>query len=247
MDEDGKRKVWIEMAGRMVIIALLILMIMTACVRIDSVQTEDTWELKEELEYEELDLLDVRMRMGVGELKVQGGAEKLFQGEFIYGNERWKPMIQYDSRDKKGELRFEHPPIKSVNIGNNRYQWNIDLNDKPEMNLELELGVGRATLSLQSLNLNRVDIEMGVGEGEIYLDGSWEKDVEVYIKGGVGRAVVHLPKDMGVHVEVEGGIGSVNAKGLRADGKNYTNDLYGDAKHTMRLDIEAGIGEILLK
>ena len=49
-------------------------------------------------------------------------------------------MIQYDSRDKKGELRFEHPPIKSVNIGNNRYQWNIDLNDKPEMNLELELG-----------------------------------------------------------------------------------------------------------
>ena len=66
MDEDGKRKVWIEMAGRMVIIALLILMIMAACVRLDSVQTEDTWELKEELEYEELDLLDVRMRMGVG-------------------------------------------------------------------------------------------------------------------------------------------------------------------------------------
>ena len=42
------------------------------------------------------------MRMGVGELKVQG-AEKLFQGEFIYGNEV-ETHDQYDSRDKKGNL-----------------------------------------------------------------------------------------------------------------------------------------------
>ena len=58
------------------------------------------------------------------------------------------------------------------------------------------------------------------------------------------KAVAHLPKDMGVHEGKEER--SVMLKGW-ADGKNYTDHLYGDAGHNMRLDIEAGIGEILLK
>jgi len=55
-----------------------------------------------------------------------------------------------------------------------------------------------------------------------------------------------LPKDVGVTAHATGGIGSVRAVGLHENDHEYTNDAFGKSPHTIRLNIEGGIGEIEL-
>ena len=48
-------------------------------------------------------------------------------------------------------------------------------------------------------------------------------------------------------VHATGGIGSINANGLKREGDEYTNDLYGKSPVSLRLDISGGVGNIELR
>ena len=56
-----------------------------------------------------------------------------------------------------------------------------------------------------------------------------------------------LPSDAGVQVEVQGGLGQVNAAGLNRSGNVYTNDAYGESEVTLEIRIDGGVGEINLE
>jgi hypothetical protein len=49
-----------------------------------------------------------------------------------------------------------------------------------------------------------------------------------------------------VIIEVETGIGDVDARGLAREGSTYTNEAYGASDVTLRIDIEGGVGQINL-
>jgi len=86
-----------------------------------------------------------------------------------------------------------------------------------------------------------------VGETTVELLGDWKKDLQANIKGGIGKATLRLPVNVGVRVESDKGIGSVSARGLRKEGNIYTNESYGKSKVTLNIHVQAGIGEIQLE
>jgi len=51
---------------------------------------------------------------------------------------------------------------------------------------------------------------------------------------------------VGVRAHAAGGIGSVDAEGLKKEGSDYINDMYGKTPHKITLDVQGGIGEIEL-
>jgi hypothetical protein len=55
-----------------------------------------------------------------------------------------------------------------------------------------------------------------------------------------------LPRDVGVRLNVQTGIGSVDTSGLSKDGNIYTNDAYGNSDVSLRIDIDGGVGKINL-
>jgi glycine cleavage system H lipoate-binding protein len=63
----------------------------------------------------------------------------------------------------------------------------------------------------------------------------------------VGRATIRLPKEVGVHVVAQGGLGRINASDFRKQGDAYVNDQYGKSTVTLRLEVEGGVGEINLE
>jgi predicted membrane protein len=71
--------------------------------------------------------------------------------------------------------------------------------------------------------------------------------LDVSMRGGVGRATVTLPSDVGVRVDVTGGIGQVNATALTREDDAYVNEAYDGGEATLSLDIEGGAGEINLE
>jgi hypothetical protein len=186
----------------------------------------------------------VELRMGAGELSVRGGSPKLMDGEFTFRRLAMRPSIHYDATDFRGHLRVEEP--SGVHSSNSRYRWDLRLNDEKPIDLEVDFGAGEGRLDLGSMNLRSVEVHMGVGELRLDLRGTPKTDYDVHLRGGVGEATVYLPREAGVIVDAEGGIGGISAHGLEKRGGEYVNSAYGHAKTTVRLNIRGGIGAINL-
>jgi predicted membrane protein len=87
---------------------------------------------------------------------------------------------------------------------------------------------------------------MGAGDITIDLTGDWQDDLDAIIQGGLGQMTLKLPSDVGVRLNVQTGIGSVDASGLSKDGNIYTNDAYGNSDVSLRIEIDGGVGKINL-
>jgi hypothetical protein len=187
----------------------------------------------------------LNLHMGAGRLRVGGGTGSLMRAMFTYDRPSTKPEVRYSSTAGRASIDISQPDFRG-NIGKNEYEWDIQLSRDVPANVAVKFGAGEAELDLGGLPLRGVDVEMGVGKLDLDLRGKPLNSYSVSIRGGIGEAVVRLPRDIGVVAEAEGGIGGIHTSGLRKQGSRYVNDFYMNSKVTVRLDIHGGIGSIRL-
>jgi hypothetical protein len=191
--------------------------------------------------------VQVEVKMGAGDLKLGGGAKELLDADFTYPAPRWKPETEYSVRGARGTLEIRQPEGSGGPHRGGQYSWDLRLNNKIPLEMRVELGAGKADLSLGTLSLSKLEVNMGVGETVVDLTGDWKNDFQGKIHGGVGQATVKLPRDVGVRVRARGGIGEIRAGELKKDGDIYTNDAYGKSPVTLQVEVEGGIGQINLE
>ena len=189
----------------------------------------------------------VELHMGVGELKVSGGGKKLLEADFLYNVASWRPEVKYEVSGRQGRLSVKQPPQGVGPIGNTRNEWNLALNSQLPIDLKIEAGVGKSNFELGDLALTRLDVQTGVGEATLDLIGDWKRDLDANIRGGIGQVTLRLPSKVGVHVEAQKGIGNIQVSGLKKEGNAYVNDAFRNSKVTLNFEIQAGIGEIRLE
>jgi hypothetical protein len=223
-------------------IAVLSLLCSGACVRVGDFQEETrTFSLGDH------SAAEVLLDMGTGELRVQAGTRELFEGIFSTNVEDWRPEFEHTTRGDKVRLAVRQGDVKGIPMGQSRNRWDIYLNEKIPIDLEVDFGAGEGRLDLRGLTLRSLEIDMGVGDLTVDISGEHDRDLHVLIDGGVGAATVYLPEDIGVKVYVDKGIGSVDAAGFTKRGDVYTNDAYDDSDVTLSVDIDTGIGSVDLK
>jgi hypothetical protein len=188
----------------------------------------------------------VQIEMGAGELRIEPGSGKLLDADFHYSAVEWRPELKYDISAARGYLTVRQPPIRGFNTGNQENRWDLRLSDKIPLDLRVQLGAGEGTLRLSGMAVRRLEVNVGAGQLNLDLRGGWDENFEGTIRGGVGEAVVRLPREVGVRVRASGGIGGVEAEGLEKEGEYYINEAYGKSGVRVRLDISGGIGEIRL-
>jgi hypothetical protein len=191
--------------------------------------------------------VQVEVKMGAGDLRMGGGAKELLDADFTYPAPRWKPEVKYAVRGASGSLEIRQPEGTGGPHHGGQYSWDLRLNNKVPMEMRVELGAGKAELTLGSLALSKLELNMGVGETVVDLTGDWKNDFRGKIHGGVGQATVKLPRDVGVRVRARGGIGEIRAGELKKDGDTYTNDAYGKSAVTLEVEVEGGVGQINLE
>ena len=191
--------------------------------------------------------VQVEVHMGAGELKMGGGAQNLLDAEFTYQNPRWRPDVDYRVTAGRGLLEIRQPEGLGGPRGGGHYSWDLHLKDNIPMELEIRLGAGKSDLTLGSLALTKLEVNMGVGECIVDLTGDWKEDLRASIKGGIGKATVRLPEDVGVKVRAKGGIGEIRRGPLKQQGDAFVNDAYGKSPVTLDVSVEGGIGEINLE
>jgi hypothetical protein len=234
----GKREL-----GKAVVLALVVPLLLAGCVSTGEVRTDS-----ERVELGGAESVLVEVNMGAGALLIDGGADDLLEAEFTYSHESWKPELEYDVSGTEGRLSIRQPSeVKTVGWPNVHYEWDLRFNSDVPMEMKINLGVGGGDLDLGGLNLARLEIDVGVGGAEIDLSGSRERDLQATIHGGVGGLKVVLPEDVGVRVEAESGLGSVDASGFNREGDVYTNDAYGRTDTTVNVMVDVGVGGLGLE
>jgi hypothetical protein len=194
------------------------------------------------------DSASTQLKMGAGELNLTGGADQLMEADFSYNVSKWKPKVSYDVSGKKGELVVEQGSANGGNLsGGARNEWDISMNDEVPTDLVVKMGAGESDLDLDSLTLTGVDVRMGAGKSTVDLTGDYAKGFDATIEGGVGQATVLLPSEIGVKAKAAGGLGKINAKGLKKVGDSYVNEAYGEADVNLSVDVKGGVGEINLE
>ena len=244
------------MARYLVVVLSIVMMAATAVLagacgmQPDGTQQE-VGKLQEESKYVDLknaDSVRAQLKMGAGELNVTGGADQLMDGDFSYNVSEWKPKVSYDVSGGESELLVKQGGANSGSLdGKARNEWDISFNEEVPTDLVVQMGAGESDLDLDSLTLKGLDLKMGAGKSTVDLTGDYAKSFDASIQGGVGEATVLLPSGVGVKAKAEGGLGKINAKGLKKVGDSYVNDAYGESDVNISVDVKGGVGEINLK
>jgi hypothetical protein len=190
--------------------------------------------------------VDVDVNMGAGDLRLAGASYDLMNADFTYNVDAWKPEVIYSGAGGLGTLTIRQPSGRGNYRGRRRYAWDIRLNNGVPLAVNVNLGAGKANLSLAGLNLRHFNLNVGTGEADIDLDGAWQHDLAASIHGGVGRLTLHLPADVGVRATVQGGLGEVHTNGFTRKDGAYTNSAYGKSKVSLNIGIQGGMGEVNL-
>jgi hypothetical protein len=234
-----------KLTGLMLLITSMLLV--TGCVgrlNVGSTQTES-----QTVELGDAESARVDINMGVGKVRVQGGANDLLEADFTYNVDDWKPEVDYSVSNGNGRLTIQQPDSNFEGIPDDEieYEWDLNLNEDVPMNLDINLGVGDSNLDLSGLSLSDLDVEIGVGKATIDLTGDWDQSFDADIRGGVGSTTLLLPRNVGVRVETNTGIGSIDVHGLIRNGDTYTNEAYEGADVVIDITVHGGVGQIELE
>jgi N-terminal domain of toast_rack, DUF2154/Domain of unknown function (DUF5668) len=187
------------------------------------------------------------INMSAGDLTVSGDSSHLLDASFDYRVSDGVPQVEYRVSGDHGDLTIDESDVGTrLFTGGNHTAWNLHFGDQAPLDLEINMGAGEGKLRLRDVPVTRLDLSLGAGRVEADLTGNRKDDLLAEIKGGVGEAIIRLPHSVGVIVNASGGIGSVDAHGLKHDGDTYTNDAYGHTPSTVHLTVQGGIGHIQL-
>ena len=185
------------------------------------------------------------LSMGAGQLTLRGGSSHLLDADFEYHAREGSPQMEYAVNGGKGELKISQEGGEP-NIGGTNNTWSLHFSNSVPLDLKIDMGAGEGDLRLRDLDLTNLTVNMGAGRVEVDFTGDRKKDLQADIEGGVGQAVIRLPRKIGVVVHASGGIGTIDASGLKHDGDQYTNEAYGKSPVTIHLKVEGGVGQISL-
>jgi hypothetical protein len=211
------RYVWLVFSG--------LVLVLSGCY-VPSPKLGKTETLQQKVGLAGAESASVSITIGVGKLKLTGGADSLLDARFEYNIPDWKPVVSYKVEDGRGGLIVEQPSrvVGATWPGNVRYDWDLKLKSGVPLELEVDMGVGKSEVDLRGLDVRHLSLEAGVGELKLV-----------------------LPADVGVRVEAQGGLGHVDADGLKAEGDAWVNESWGKTKASLRIEVEAGIGEVEMR
>ncbi len=133
-------------------------------------------------------------------------------------------------------------------LGNASEKWNLRLAPNVPLTLDLNAGVGGASLDLNALNVSDLKFDTGVGETNVVLP-SYAGTVNAKINGGIGGLTIWIPEGVAARIRSHAGIGGVSinpARFPRVGDDLYESSDYTTAANKIDLNVDAGIGGITI-
>lgn len=194
---------------------------------------------------------EVVVNPGAGRLHVEALPESanLVEGTIHLGKgEAMKPDLAVKGSKATFTLRSDRQsfgPTLGGWYGEDRL-W--DLGIAPEVTLELKVGLsaGESDLDLTDLTLSNLDVDMGVGKTTVTLPD--EGDFAAKVDGAIGEIIVIIPEGLEARVRASTAIGSSQLpEDYQRQDDVYTSPGYARADNRVDLNVDLAIGNITVR
>ncbi len=120
------------------------------------------------------------------------------------------------------------------------------LNPIPMETLEIHAGAASMHVTgLANAGVDDVTVEAGVGSVELDFDGEWTRDIAVAANVGLGVLTIRVPSHVGIVLNVDELLASVDAPGLTNHGEgHYMSENRDSARYHVHIAAGAGVGAI---
>lgn len=150
----------------------------------------------------------------------------------------------------EGKLNFTGLQLTKLDMEMGAGDFDVRFDEPNEVEMsDFSLDTGAARLDVSGIghaSPGRVSMNGGVGDIALDFTGQWNNSSDVNITAGIGAITLRLPDDVGVWVDVDGGLTDVETDGLREQDDAYVNDAFGEAEIELRIHLTAGIGSLRL-
>ncbi len=183
-----------------------------------------------------VDVMAVNITMGAGKLDLQGGAERLAEGEIRYNVPEWKPTVTRDSTSlsiSQGQVKNSISlPGQGNTIVND---WSLKLGSSP-MALTIEAGAYQGTLALGGLPLRSLTIHDGAGDSTVsfYTPNPEKMDTLTYQTGASKVSLQSLANANAQTIHFTGGAG------------DYELDFSGELERDVTVEVQVGVASLRL-
>jgi hypothetical protein len=101
-----------------------------------------------------------------------------------------------------------------------------------------------AVENLANLRADRIEVEAGVGEVTLGFGGEWDQDMRVSVSMGLGSLELRIPEGVGVRLEKDSFLTSLDAEGLVKDGNDHVSANWDTADRRLVIEVDAAFGSI---
>ncbi len=199
-------------------------------------ESEEVWEMHEEIKLEKEKLVNVEIDFGVGELRLGAGSgDLLLDADIEYSEEELKPKISYQAQDSVGRLHLKVEEVKHIRHPW-RSLWDLKFTDKIPLTFDISIGANKGELDFTGLRVRDLEINTGASSSVITFNKPNPEPLE-QIEISAGAAKVRLK-----------GLGNANFNRLDFQGGAgiYILDFRGDLNHKASVDISMGIAQLTL-
>ncbi|MBA2519001.1 MAG: hypothetical protein H0V24_05000 [Chloroflexia bacterium] len=199
----------------------------------------------------------IQLKLDAGVLRLAGASmaaggivdsSELLRGELDYEDDQ-APEIDYELADggRTGRLVIASPRSSSLwSWSPSEQRWALYVNPAVPTELTVELGTGSAELVLGGMLLTDLNLTAGSGNVMLDLTGDWRTSLSGKLEIGAGDVTIRAPRDTGVRITVEQGVGTVRGSAFTEVDGAYINDAYGSTASEIDIQIEQGAGYIEL-
>jgi hypothetical protein len=103
---------------------------------------------------------------------------------------------------------------------------------------DLEVAVGAASftaLHLGNANADQIQVRSGMGSVDLDFSGTWQRDLTVVTRVGIGKTTLRIPDDVGVRLEVQRVAAGFDHEGLVKRDDAWYSRNWDTAKHKLRI------------
>jgi hypothetical protein len=173
------------------------------------------------------------------------------KGEMRLALSRAVPLdLAMDLGATKAMLDLGGLQLQRVKLESGASETVVDFSSPNATKMELlDVDVGAATFEARNLgnaNASSIRVHGGVGSVDLDFGGQWMQDTNVDVELALGKLTLHVPRDVGVRLEVEKFLASFDQQGLRKRGDAYYSDNWDGAKYRVRLRASTTFGGIEL-
>jgi hypothetical protein len=126
--------------------------------------------------------------------------------------------------------------------------WDVRLNDRIPMRLDLETGAGENRIDLTTVKAEEIRLKTGASSTELTLPANAGR-TRVKISSGAASVVVRVPNGVAANIRVQSGLAGVSIDEQRfpRSGNGYTSSDYAQADNAVDIEVETGVGSIEIR